>query len=393
VSLRLPIVDADGHVLEPVERLVAELPARLREGPQASLRGSPSRREMEYSLGSLCTPGSLARGGRLDIDFASEVDRGVDDPRRRLALMDAQGVAVSVLFPTMVLGLDALTPDVEARHVLASAYNDWIADFCRSDPVRLRWVAVVPLARVDLALRELARAAGAGAAGVMLSPFPTADGRDLGSPEHDPFWAQLAEAGLPAVVHASEPNSEALGMRHHWRNRTRWQMGVPIQLQLALLAAIDGGVFERFPRVEIGFFEGDVGWLPHWLGRLDETYEKMALVSKVPKRSAVEQFRAQGAISGEPADLGFAHAVRLVGAERVLFASDWPHQDGAWPDPIATLVGRTDLADEEKRRILVDGPARFFRVDLGRLLAHLGPGWTRAAPLEGLPGMLQPLPA
>jgi hypothetical protein len=107
----------------------------------------------------------------------------------------------------------------------------------------------------------------------------------------------------------------------------------------------------------------------------------------------VEQFRAQGAISGEPADLGFAHAVRLVGAERVLFASDWPHQDGAWPDPIATLLARTDLADEEKRRILVDGPARFFRVDLGRVLAHLGPGWTRAAPLEGLPGMLQPLPA
>jgi predicted TIM-barrel fold metal-dependent hydrolase len=293
----------------------------------------------------------------------------------------------------MALGLDVLCADAEARHALARLYNEWIADFCRLDPLRLRWAAVVPLARVGDALRELERAAAAGAACVMLSPLPTADGRDLGSPEHDPLWARLAEAGIPAVVHASEPNSETLGMRHHWRNRTRWQMGVPIQLQLALLAAIDGGVFERFPGVEIGFFEGDVGWLPHWLGRLDETYEKMALVSKVPKRRAVEQFRAQGAISGEPADLGFALAVHLVGAERVLFASDWPHQDGAWPDPIETLLARADLGDEEKRRILVDGPARFYRIGLSALLARLGPGWSRSAPLEGLPGMLQPRPA
>ena len=73
-------------------------------------------------------------------------------------------------------------------------------------------------------------------------------------------------------------------MRHLWRNRGQWQMGVPFQLQLAAMYVIDGRVLERHPDLHVGFFEGDVGWLPHWLGRLDETYHKMALVAPGPAR-------------------------------------------------------------------------------------------------------------
>jgi hypothetical protein len=86
---------------------------------------------------------------------------------------------------------------------------------------------------------------------------------------------------MPAVVHASNPASPTLGLIRHLANRVQWQMGVPLQLQLAVLHVIDGGTLERFPELRVGFFEGDVGWLPHWLGRLDETYEKMALVSAI----------------------------------------------------------------------------------------------------------------
>ena len=156
------------------------------------------------------------------------------------------------------------------------------------------------------------------------------------------MWSALVDAGLPAVVHASNPASPALGMRHLWHNRGQWQMGVPFQLQIAAMYVIDGRVLERHPDLHVGFFEGDVGWLPHWLGRLDETYHKMALVAPPPDRGAVEQFRAQCVISGESADLGFGATVDLVGAERVLWASDWPHQDG--------VVARSDPAVARPRR-------------------------------------------
>jgi predicted TIM-barrel fold metal-dependent hydrolase len=201
-------------------------------------------------------------------------------------------------------------------------------------------------------------------------------------------WARLVDAGMPAVVHASNPASPTLGLVRHLANRAQWQMGVPLQLQLAVMHVIDGGTLERFPQLRVGFFEGDVGWLPHWLGRLDETYNKMALVSGDRRRGAIQQFREQCVVSGEPADVGLALTVGTVGADRVLWASDWPHQDGAWPDPIEILRDRPDLSDTEKRAIFVDGSARFFGIDVDDLVVRLGEGWDRRAPIGDIDGML-----
>ncbi len=393
--MKLPIVDADGHVMEPFAMWQERLPAEYREiawqrrrvdGEEAVyFYGRPTR--FEWTVGSLCTPGGLAEGGRLDIDLDTEVDPGVHDPHRRLALMDQQGIAVSVLFPTMTLGLDDL-PDQGFANASAHAYNEWIAELASADRRRLRWAAVLPLADLDWARAELDRVLGAGAATVMLSPIPTPAGQTLGSPALDPIWATLVEAGRPAVVHASNPASPTLGLVRHLANRAQWQMGVPIQLQLAVLHLVDGGALDRFPDLRVGIFEGDVGWLPHWLGRLDETYRKMALVSTPHPRTALQQFRDQCVISGEPADAGLALTVATVGAERVLWASDWPHQDGAWPDPIEILRDRDDLTDADKRAMLLHGPARFYGIDLDDLLAHLGPGWSPDAPLAGIPTLL-----
>jgi uncharacterized protein len=393
--MRLPIIDSDGHVMEPFTLWQERLPAEYRDMAWQRIRidgldrvqffGQPTR--FEWSLGSLCTPGSLSAAGRLNIDLDTEVDRGIDDPVRRLALMDEQGIGVSVLFPTLTLGLDDV-PDQGFVNASAHAYNTWIRDFTRSDPIRLRWAAVLPLSDLEWARSELEWAISEGAATIMLSPIPTPGGQSLGSEDLDPLWARLTEAGLPAVVHASNPASPTLGIVQHLANRHQWQMGVPFQLQLAVMHVIDGGTLDRFPQLRVGFFEGDVGWLAHWLGRLDETYDKMALVAEEHHRSALAQFRDQCVISGEPADAGLALTVNTVGADRVLWASDWPHQDGAWPDPIEILRDRTDLSEADKRAVFVDGPARFFDIDLNELMRHLGDGWDRAASVEEIPGML-----
>jgi uncharacterized protein len=393
--MRLPIIDSDGHVMEPFTLWQERLPAEYRDMAWQRIRidgldrvqffGQPTR--FEWSLGSLCTPGSLSAAGRLNIDLDTEVDRGIDDPVRRLALMDEQGIGVSVLFPTLTLGLDDV-PDQGFVNASAHAYNTWIRDFTRADPIRLRWAAVLPLSDLEWARTELEWAISEGAATIMLSPIPTPGGQSLGSEDLDPLWARLTEAGLPAVVHASNPASPTLGIVQHLSNRHQWQMGVPFQLQLAVMHVIDGGTLDRFPRLRVGFFEGDVGWLAHWLGRLDETYDKMALVAEEHHRSALAQFRDQCVISGEPADAGLALTVNTVGADRVLWASDWPHQDGAWPDPIEILRDRTDLSQADKRAVFVDGASRFFDIDLDELLLHLGDGWDRAASVEEIPGML-----
>ena len=392
----LPIIDADGHVFEPFDMWTERLPVEFHDRAwkrvhddqgteQILFYGRPTN--LEWSVGALCTPGGLSEHGRLDIDLDTEVDRGVDDPVRRIELMDEQGIGASVLFPTMTLGLDDI-PEPDFRAAYAHAYNTWIRDFCSHDPIRLRWAAVLPLVDVDFAVSELDWALAAGATTVMLSPIPSPTGLTLGSPELDPVWARLAEAGVPSVVHASNPGSPSLRIHKLLKNRVQWQMGVPFQLQLGVMYVIDGGVLERHRGLEIGFFEGDVGWLPHWLGRLTETYQKMALVADVPRRGVVEQFRSQCVISGEPADPGLAATVDLVGADRVLWASDWPHQDGSWPDPIAILRDRADLSEAQKRAMFIDGAARFYRLDLKELMAHLGDGWSIDLPIAEVGPML-----
>jgi Amidohydrolase len=95
-------------------------------------------------------------------------------------------------------------------------------------------------------------------------------------------------------------------------------------------------------------------------------------------------------ISGEPADLGLAHAAGLVGADRILFASDWPHMDGAWPDPLVIVRDRTDLTDEQKRAVLVEGPAAYYGIELPALLAHLGDDWSADARIADIDGLLPP---
>lgn len=407
---KLPIIDADAHVVEPFDLWDNELPVEYR--PVARQRivdetgtevlyhhGVPL--DLEWTVGALAVPGSGTVDGRLDISLDIDVHPSVRDPKLRLQVMDEQGIALSFLFPSCTLGLDDV-PDVDFRWAYARVYNDWIHRFCQSDPIRLRWGAVIPLIDPARAFEEVDRCLEMGASTVMLSPVPrsgpgtvpfASSERDqlchnLGHPDLDPMWERLVEANVPAVVHAINPAANAYGIGWVYANRVQWQMGQPWQLQMAVVHMIEGGTFDRFPGLRVGFFEGDVGWLPHWLGRLEETYDKFALLNKEHARRPIETFNAQCYISGEPADLGLAHTVEMVGAKRVLFGSDWPHMDGAWPDPVCIVRDREDLTEQDKREILVDGPAEFFNVDMDELMAHLGEGWSLDARIADLKGML-----
>lgn len=407
---QLPVIDADCHVVEPFELWAEELPEQFREFArqrETDVDGSETlfhhgrELDLEWTIGTLCTPGSGSPEGRLDVNLDTEVHPGVRDPEARLSLMDEQGIAVSVLYPSCTLGLDDVE-DIEFRWAYAETYNSWIARFCSADPIRLRWGAVLPLTSVDRARAELERCIGLGCSTVMLSPLPRsgpgavpfADPRraglckNLGHSELDVLYQRLVDANLPATVHVVNPAANALGMGWVFANRTQWQMGQPFQAQLAMLHVIDGGVLERFPTLRMGFVEGDVGWLPHWLGRMEETYEKFALMSRQLERNPIQQFRDQLYVAGEPADLGLAHSAALVGADHIMFSSDWPHMDGAWPDPVVILRDRPDLTAGEKRAILVDGPAKYYGIDLDALMTHLGPGWSLGARVADLAGML-----
>lgn len=395
--MKLPIIDADGHVVEPFSLWQERMPREFHnimwrrevdaDGQEVLFHGG-SRLNIEWTTGSLSTPGAIRDGGRLDIDIDTEVDAGVYDPLRRLALMDKQGIAVSVLFPSMMLGMVDVH-DERMQVAYAEVYNDWIAEFCAVDPIRLRWGAVVPTENVTECVRVARAAIAAGASAIMVPPILNSRQTPVSDESLDDLYALLAVSGIPLVVHAINPANRGLAIANHLRGRVQWQMGYSFQNQLATLHVFDSNLAERHPGLRIGFFEGDIGWVQHWFERLDETFLKMALVSKPRMCRVVEEFRKFAVMSADMNDPMLAEAVEYLGSESVLFASDWPHHDGTFPDPIAGVRDNPKLSDRQKRDIFVHAPARFFGIDIAEAIGHIGNDlWSLDAALDQIPSLL-----
>jgi predicted TIM-barrel fold metal-dependent hydrolase len=136
-----------------------------------------------------------------------------------------------------------------------------------------------------------------------------------------------------------------------------------VEQMMCCMDIIMGGVMERFPRLQFAFLEGQCGWLPFWLGRMDEHYEwrrpfgEMQHLKMLPS----EYFNRQGYAAVECEEVFVSHVVEAVGDERLLTTSDYPHGDAKYPHTINTFM-ELPLSDESKRRILWDNPARLYQL-------------------------------
>lgn len=378
------ILDADCHVIEPLELWQDRLPPELAhrgpryvEVPRTLSVGDDMKR---YGWRGLVTgskrlvvdgeeawhavTGALqAESVRLTAEhFGDELKKG-STPASQLQALRRMGVDAAFLYPTNMLHFLAIDPlDPALTAALARAYNDWLRDLCAQAPDVLQGVGVVsrhdPQAMVD----ELVRIAGFGWRAVHLRPNVVA-GRRLSAPEYEPFWQECERlriaVGIHEASHARVPTAGAA------RFETRFALHAcshPLEQMMAFLDLLEGGVLERHPDLTVGFFEAGAGWLPYWLWRLDREFEDLAWeVQLYVKAPPSEYFRRQCYIAVEPDEPGLAEVVRTVGADRLLFGSDYPHMDHD-PDVVSKAVAlETQLGSETVRQILWDNPCRFYR--------------------------------
>jgi predicted TIM-barrel fold metal-dependent hydrolase len=126
---------------------------------------------------------------------------------------------------------------------------------------------------------------------------------------------------------------------------------------------IGGGVLERFPRLRVSFLEAGATWFPYFLDRLDERYERRR--DELPwlhKRPSEYVGEGRVFVSCEPGESLLGAVAEGVGADKILYASDYPHWDADFPDSVAEVRDRTDLSDADKRLILSDNARRFLRL-------------------------------
>jgi predicted TIM-barrel fold metal-dependent hydrolase len=292
-------------------------------------------------------------------DWDQRIRPGGHDAKARLADMDAEGLDVSVLFPTTGLYFAGVA-DPAVQQALCRAYNDWLRDWCSQDPRRLIGVAVLPQADVDASIAEAQRAVGLGLRAVMLRPNPIR-GRNLEDPVFEPLWSALEELGVPVALHEGTTQDVVQVGHDRFDNFLfRHALSHPLEQQIACLSLICGGVLERHPRLRVAFLESGCGWALYWLERLDEHMEEWGHASlPLPLRPS-EYFARQCYISCEPDERALPALISVLGDDNLLFASDYPHPDGIFPGVVAALADRADLSPGSKAKLLRDNALRCF---------------------------------
>ena len=339
------IFDADAHVIEPArvfapwngERLPMDLPAATPMHPCGDIKL-----------------------------LADQFEHGFDAPSY-LRAMDAQGIDVAVLYPSIGLFvpyLPSLSPAESAD--ACRSYNEWIADYCAASGGRLFGAGILPLADVTRAEHEVKWCADASLVAVMARPNHLY-GRNLGDPTYDGIHAAIAELGLVLAVH------EGLGLRGPTIGADRFTgfaarhaLSHPMEQMAAMASLVLDGALERHPSLRVAFLESGTGWLPYWLHRLDEHIEWLADTEcDELSLSASEYFARQCVISSEAEDALAASVISAVGADHVLWASDFPHPDAVFPGSVGAFLANLEehgAPEEDAYDVLWSTPLDFYRL-------------------------------
>jgi predicted TIM-barrel fold metal-dependent hydrolase len=263
------------------------------------------------------------------------------------------------MFPTLgMIYEEPLREDPEAVTLLFTAFNRWLEEdwgFAYRD--RIFAGPYLTLADVGWACRELEWALDHDARTIVMRPAaPTtaAGRRPPTDPVFDPFWARVHEAGITVVVHAGDSGYTSHGYARDGFTTDFGGVPQPVRmLQLErpiedfLSSLVADNLFHRFPNLRIASVENGSSYLRGLFGRLRVVAGKMR--GWFPE-DPVETFRRHIWINPFWED-DVDEVLEHVGADRVLFGSDWPHIE-ALPEPLQYVAEVSHLPEPDQRRIL-----------------------------------------
>jgi predicted TIM-barrel fold metal-dependent hydrolase len=373
--------DADNHYYEAIDAFTRHLDPKL--GPRCVqwaeidgrkyhvVAGRVSRAVVNPTFDPIAKAGAMHDYFRGNPDQKSPLEFLRDrepirpeyrDRDARLAVMDEFGLEKIWMFPTLgILYEELLKEDPQAVGLTFTAFNRWLDEDWGCDfRGRIFAAPYLSLADVDWAVSELEWALDRGARTIVIRPAAptTVSGQRPPADEaFDPFWARVHEAGITVVVHAGDSGYSSQGYAKDGFAATFEGAGRPSVKVLAieraiydfLLSITFDGLFDRFPNVRIASVENGSEFLPDLFRKLRSTQRKMPGYFR---EDPVETFRRHVWINPFWEDDAY-EIVDLMGADRVIFGSDWPHIEGM-PRPLDYAAEVKELDAESQRRVLRD---------------------------------------
>ena len=373
------LISADSHVFEPPALWQERLPESMRDrGPRLEasdgywclvVEGIPPRKlakiEPASSAATREESGNGEADGETDAEMGPRATGGADAALRK-ADMARDGVIAEVIYPTHGLFVD-LIEDPELQMACARVYNDWLHETFRSDAEVFIGAALVPVRDVAAAATELQRVAGLGFRSAMI-PTSAPEGARYNDPVYEPLWSVAAEAHIPLSLHVGTgavPQSER-GPGGAVINYTR----VGLIAADALTYFVSAGVLAAHPDLHVVFVESGAGWLPHVCERMDEAYEEHQSWVR-PKLDLLpsEYVRRQCHVT-LGADRSPILARQVCGLEPLMWASDYPHPEGTFPESqrIVEEIFAGVPADEVDA-IVGGNAAAVYGIEVGKLSA------------------------
>ena len=350
---------------------------KLADGRDAILEeGQP----LEYRGTGLFAGKSPEEFNPVHLDFESSA--GAGSPRQRLAEQDADGIDGELLFATEAR--NTKIKDRGAFLALIQAFNDYfIEEYCAADPERLVGVAVMPDIGASDDVAEMKRCKKKGFKAVRLHRFPS--GKSYPSPEDDAFYSAALDLDMPITIHTSFPRrteerdvflmkypKEPQGEERPFDFLQRlarhgiYHCGAVEAAQLILT-----GVFDRFPRLRIYWAENNIGWIPYFYQQVDQTYkinyswaERLLGLPKL-KRLPSEYLRehALWGVFDDPIGIQLRH---MVGVDKILWSTDFPHIVTRWPKSLQLVEEQfAGVPENEKTAMLAGNAVNFFHLDAG----------------------------
>ena len=286
------------------------------------------------------------RGGYFDGRRAAMRRYLLDIHGQMLADMDAAGIEMSVLSLTPTPGIQSML-DKQAAIDLTRVANDYFADQVAENPQRFQAFAALPMQDPDAAARELTRCVNElGFRGASINGFTQVDSVEndiyLDDKRNWDFWGTVESLGVPVYLHPRDPMDGGIRCLNGqpWLWNSRWAFSV--ETSSHALRLMSSGLFDKYPKLNI--ILGHLGeMLPNVIWRIDHRIQCMPDRGMPARKPLDEYFRNNFYIttSGSFCTSTLMNAIQWVGAERIIFAVDYPFEKmaeaAAWFDRVEIM--------------------------------------------------------
>ncbi|OHV32760.1 MULTISPECIES: amidohydrolase family protein [Pseudofrankia] len=399
-SIAFPVFDADNHMYETTDAFTKYLPAthaglvkyvevngrtkialkntisEYIPNPTFNVVAPPGAQELEFRLKN---PSSKTKAGDIEVAPPPRHVPSIPayfNPADRLELMNELSIDRAMMWPTLASLLEErLADDAEATVVVVRALNQWMHEHWTFNfENRIFPTPIITLPLLDEAIRELDWVVERGAKAILVRPAPVPSDsgrrRSFALPEFDPFWKRVEESGVAVGMHASDDGfqrylnewegyrSEFLPFKTKMSAFTAVVANEHRTIKDVVTSIIGHGLATRFPKLRFMPVENGSSWVRPLVAQFEKIYDRQPdLFDEDPmvtwRRSVfVHPFHEEDVLG----------LVDVLGADNVLFGSDYPHPEGLF-DPVTFIDEIDGLPEPAQRKIMGGNLSTIMGVD------------------------------